>query len=81
MTNIILILIVIFIIIIVYQIILAKPNTLESFEGTDSTTVAQMQTNITQMQSDITTLQGQVKQLVQSNQNYSTQTVNNTPAS
>jgi hypothetical protein len=40
-----------------------------------------MQTNITQMQSDITTLQGQVKQLVQSNQNYTTQTVNNTPAS
>jgi TolA-binding protein len=81
MTNIILILIVIFIIIIVYQIILAKPNKLESFEGPDSTAAAQMQTNITQMQSDIKTLQGQVKQLVQSNQNYSTQTVNNTPAS
>jgi type II secretory pathway component PulM len=81
MSNIILILIVIFIIIIVYQIILAKPNTLESFQGADATTIVQFATDIKQMQSDITTLQGQVKQLVQSNQNYTTQTVNNTPAS
>ena len=81
MRNIIFILIVIFMILIIYQIILAKSNTLESFQGTDATTIVTFATDIKQAQTDIKTLQDQVQELIQSNQDYKTQTVNNTPAS